>query len=67
MKIWREQNEKSNLNILVCCVLLVSCLAPNAFALDEQPFIEQDETATTYDSDGNFIEAPVEYSPISDY
>ena len=24
-------------------------------------------TATTYDSDGNFIEAPVEYSPISDY
>lgn len=24
-------------------------------------------TATTYDSSGNFIEAPVEYSPIRDY
>ena len=113
----------------MCSVLLISCLAPNVFALEEKPFIEQDEiagiitaslnisasgradctatvhvpsgyretihdweasgsirisvsgpwyvvpgysyrlqvTATTYDSDGNFIEAPVEYSPISDY
>lgn len=128
----------------MCSVLLISCLAPNVFALEEKPFIEQDEiagiitaslnisasgradctatvhvpsgyrvellaelqqkdggrwetihdweasgsirisvsgpwyvvpgysyrlqvTATTYDSDGNFIEAPVEHSPISDY
>lgn len=141
---------KKTTSILVCCVLLVSFLAPNVFALDEQPFIGQEElepryeiisiitatlnisdsgradcyssvnvptgyrveltaelqqksggkwntihdweasgtnrisvsgpwyvvpgysyrlqvTATTYDSDGNFIEAPVEYSPISDY
>lgn len=141
---------KKATSILVCCVLLISCLAPSVFALEEKPFIEQDEiepryeivgiitvslnisdsgradctatvrvpsgyrvellaelqqkdggrwetihdweasgsirisvsgpwyvvpgysyrlqvTATTYDSDGNFIEAPVEYSPISDY
>lgn len=141
---------KKATSILVCCVLLISCLAPNVFALEEKPFLEQDEiepryeivgiitaslnisdsgradctatvhvpsgyrvellaelqqkdggrwetihdweasgsirisvsgpwyvvpgysyrlqvTATTYDSDGNFIEAPVEYSPISDY
>lgn len=34
---------KKATSILLCCVLLLSCLAPNVFALEEKPFIEQDK------------------------
>ena len=40
---------KKATSILVCCVLLISCLAPSVFALEEKPFIEQDEIEPRYE------------------
>lgn len=40
---------KKATSILVCCVLLVSCLAPNVFALEEKPFIGQDKIEPRYE------------------